>query len=238
MTIMTGHTARAIAIVGLAALLAGCKAHQSVTSTMPADYRQRHPIAVKEGTRSVELFIGDRRGSLDPTQQAEVASFAHTWRREATGGIIIDVPAGTPNERAAADALREVRSILAVSGVPGEAVALKPYRPDTPVKLATLRLNYPKMIAEAGPCGLWPTDLGPSLGAGTHENKEYWNFGCSSQRNMAAMAANPADLVQPREETAISAARRSTVLGKWQKGEATATQDPNAGKGKISDVGQ
>src|SRR5688500_6309117 len=120
MTIMTGQTARAIAIVGLAALLAGCKAHQSVTSTMPADYRQRHPIAVKEGTRTVELFIGDRRGSLDPTQQAEVASFAHTWRREATGGIIIDVPAGTPNERAAADALREVRSILAVSGVPGE----------------------------------------------------------------------------------------------------------------------
>jgi pilus assembly protein CpaD len=94
------------------------------------------------------------------------------------------------------------------------------------------------MTAEVGPCGLWPHDLAPSLGSGSHENREYWNLGCASQRNMAAMAANPADLVQPREEAPISAARRSTVLGKWQKGEPTATQDPNAGKGKISDVGQ
>jgi pilus assembly protein CpaD len=237
---MTRHStaARAIAILGLAALLAGCKHDREVVSSIPADYRQRHPISVKEGNRTVEIFIGDRRGGLNPTQQAEVAAFAHTWRREATGGIIIDVPTGTSNERAAHDALREVRSILAVSGVPAQAIVVQPSRPHSPVKLATLRLNYPKMVAEAGPCGLWPNDIGPSLEPQYLENRQYWNFGCASQRNMAAMAANPADLVQPREETPISAARRSTVLEKYQKGEPTATIDPNAQKGKISDVGQ
>ncbi len=237
---MTRHStaARAIAILGLAAVLAGCKHDRDVVASVPLDYRQRHPISVREGSRAMELFIGERRGGLNPTQQAEVAAFAGTWRREATGGIIIDVPTGTSNARAAHDALREVQSILAASGVPASAVAVQPGRPHSPVKLATLRLNYPKMVAEAGPCGLWPNDLGPSYQGRPFENTQYWNLGCASQRNMAAMAANPADLVQPREETPISAARRSTVLEKYQKGEPTATVDPNASKGKISEVGQ
>ena len=235
---MTRHSARAIAILGLAALLAGCKTDRDIVASAAPDYRQRHPISVKEGTRTMDIFIGDRRGGLNPTQQAEVAAFAHTWRREATGGIIIDVPSGTSNERAAHDALREVRSILAVSGVPASAIVMQANHPRSPVKLATLRLNYPKMVAEAGPCGLWPNDIGPSYDGRLVENRQYWNFGCASQRNMAAMAANPADLVQPREETPISAARRSVVLEKYQKGESPATIDPNATKGKISEIGQ
>ena len=66
----------------------------------------------------------------------------------------------------------------------------------------TIRLNYPKISAVAGPCGLWPEDLGPSIKNKSYfENKSYYNFGCAYQRNMAAMVDNPADLVQPRPET-------------------------------------
>ena len=56
--------------------------------------------------------------------------------------------------------------------------------------------------------------------------------------NMAAMVANPADLVQPRPESPSYTQRRSTVLGKYSKGEPTATQYPEQDKGKISDVGK
>ena len=52
------------------------------------------------------------------------------------------------------------------------------------------------------------------------------------------MVENPHDLVQPRGETPIYAARRATVLGKYQRGESTAAINPDAGKGKISNVGQ
>jgi pilus assembly protein CpaD len=48
------------------------------------DVRQRHPIAIKEGPRTVELFIGERRSTLNGSQRAEVLSFAAEWRREAT----------------------------------------------------------------------------------------------------------------------------------------------------------
>ncbi len=39
-------------------------------------------------------------------------------------------------------------------------------------------------------------------------------------------------------KTPVYTARRSTVIDKYRKGEATATQYPDANKGKISDVGQ
>jgi pilus assembly protein CpaD len=235
-----GASARVAAVASLAAMLAGCySAHQSVDDiqAMPSDYRQRHPITLQEGNRTVEVFVGSNRGGLTPAQRADVLAFAHVWKREATGGVVIDVPSGTPNERAAAESLHEIQSILVAAGVPGQGIAVRPYRPVDPGRLATIKLVYPRITAEAGPCGLWPHDLGPADFAAYDSNKPYWNLGCASQRNLAAMVDNPTDLVQPRAETPAYEARRSVVLEKYRKGESTATNYPNENKGKISDVG-
>ena len=72
------------------------------------------------------------------------------------------------------------------------------------------------MTAEAGPCGEWPYDLGPTYHREHNENVQYWNFGCASQRNLAAMVDNKADLVQPRGEVPPYSGRRSTVLEKYR----------------------
>jgi pilus assembly protein CpaD len=230
--------ARGVLIAGLATGIASCKSMRVVSEDYPNDYRQRHPIVIKEGERTVELFIGRARGGLGPVQRADVVNFAHAWARESTGGIVIDVPSGTSNARAAHDALLEVRSILSATGVPEQAVKTRPYQPESPARLATIKLNYPKMGASAGPCGLWPHDLGTSFERHYNENRQYWNFGCANQRNLASMIENPADLVQPRGEAPIYAARRSIVLDKFRKGEATATTYPNPNQGKISSIGQ
>ena len=37
--------------------------------------------------------------TLTPTQRAEVGALASSWRQEATGGIVIEMPVGSPNER-------------------------------------------------------------------------------------------------------------------------------------------
>jgi len=234
-----GKAGRLATVAILAGSLAGCyTVAPETTGAVPTDYRQRHPITVQEGDRTMQLLIGANRGGLTPVQRADVAAFAHAWKREATGGVIIDVPSGTPNERAAADSLREIQSILAAVGVPPETMAVRPYRPNDPKKLATIRINYPKMTAEAGPCGLWPNDLGPGDWSTHSQNKPYWNLGCATQHNLAAMIDNPADLVQPRGEVPAYTARRSTVLDKYRKGESTATVYPKEDQGKISDVGK
>jgi pilus assembly protein CpaD len=235
--------ARAVTAVCLAAALSGCYAGHDYAKRQeperyPTDYRERHPIAIKETDRTVQILIGSHRGELLAPQRADVLAFAQAWHREATGGIIVEMPSGTPNARSAAEAMPEIRSILAAASVPPTAIEMRPYQPASPLKLATIRLVYPRMAAHAGPCGLWPRDLGPSLDRDHNENREYWNFGCAQQRNLAAMVESPTDLVQPRVDDPIYPARRTTVLDKYRKGESTATTDPNSNKGKISDVGQ
>ncbi len=232
--------ARALAFASLAAMLAGCKtvAQSETTGGISHDYRLRHPIAVREGKQTLTVFIGDRRGGLTPLQRTEVAGLASGWRREATGGFVIEIPVGGANERAATSVSREIRAVLAANGVPGHSIEIRPVPTQDPVRLGTIRVNYPKMLAETGACGLWPEDLGPTMNAGYNSNRPLWNHGCAMQRNLAAQVAEPADLVQPRAETPALTSRRATVLDKYRKGEATATQYPDANKGKISDVGQ
>jgi pilus assembly protein CpaD len=232
---------RTVALAGMLAatgiVLAGCYKVKDTTASIPNDYRQRHPITIKETDRTVEIFVGSSRGGLNASQRADVLAFGQAWRKEATGGVIIDLPSGTSNELAAKEAVAETRSILAATGVPRYAIAVRPYRPQNRVALATVRLNYPKVSAEAGPCGLWPHDLGPTYEPGHSENKPYWNFGCGTQRNLAAMVDNPADLVQPRGEAPAHAPRRSVVLDKYRKGENTATSYP-PNQGTISEIGK
>src|SRR6266576_355231 len=226
------------ALVGLAVLLGACRhTEDEVTASVPDDYRQRHPIAIHEADRSVVIFVGHARGGLSASQHADVAGLAQTWLREGTGAINADLPVDTPNARAAADSFREVQALLAAAGVPPRGITLRRYHPHDPGTFATIGLSYPRIAAVAGPCGLWPDDLGPSIANhGYADNKPYYNFGCASQRNLAAMIDNPSDLEQPRSETAVYTARRTAAFEKYRKGEPTTTVYPDADKAKLSDT--
>jgi pilus assembly protein CpaD len=228
------------ALVGLSVLLGACNTSgEVVTASVPDDYRLRHPIAVQEADRSIVIFVGHARGGLSAPQRADVLGLAQMWVREGTGAIVAEVPVDTPNASAAASAYAEIRSLLAAGGVSSRGITLRHYHPNDPRTLATIRLSYARMVAVAGPCGLWPEDLGPSLLSPSYsENKEYSNFGCAYQRNMAAMVDNPSDLVQPRPETPAYTARRSEGFDKYRKGSATTTVYPEAEKAKLSDTGK
>ncbi|KIZ45155.1 pilus assembly protein [Rhodopseudomonas palustris] len=223
------------ALIGLSITLGACThTSQDVTASIPNDYRQRHPIAIREADRTVVIFVGNARGGLTGPQRADVAELAQSWLREGTGAIVAEVPAQTPNARAAADSFREIQAQLSAMGVPPRAITVRHYHPASERQFAPIRLIYPKITAVAGPCGLWPEDLGPSIkNKGYLENKQYWNFGCATQRNLAAMVDNPSDLVQPRPETPAYTARRSTIFDTYR------TAKPDANKSTaISEVGK
>ena len=229
------------ALLGLAVALGGCM-HTETTATtasIPDDYRKRHPISVTEADRSVVVFVGRTRGGLAAAQRADMMAMAQDWVREGTGVVTIDVPVDTPNARAAGDSLREIQATFAAAGVPSRALVVRKYHPDDPRHMAAIRVNYPKITAVAGPCGLWPEDIGPAINNKHYiDNQQYYNFGCASQRNMAAMIDNPSDLVQPRPETPAYTARRTAAFEKYRKGTATATAYPDSEKAKLSDTGK
>jgi pilus assembly protein CpaD len=229
------------ALAGLSVVLGACTytGAEVVTASVPDDYRLRHPIAIEEANRSIVIFVGHARGGLSASQRADVLGLAQIWVREGTGAIVADVPVDTPNARAAASSFREIQALLAAGGVPPRGITLRHYHPDDPRKLPTITLTYPRIAAVAGPCGLWPEDLGPSILNNRYsENKEYYNFGCATQRNLAAMVDNPSDLVQPRPETPAYTARRTAGFEKYRKGEPTTTTYPEAEKAKLSDTGK
>jgi pilus assembly protein CpaD len=236
---LAGASVRAVVFAGCALFLCGCNTDQQATALadQPNDYRLRHPITMQESDHAIEVFIGSNRGELTPTQRAQVLSFGLGWKREATGGIAIDRPVGSPNEAASADAMREITSILAASGMPPQSIVVRTYPARTSV--ATVRLSYPRIVAQTGPCGVWPNDLGPTMNKDYVENRPWWNLGCASQRNLAAMVAEPSDLVQPRAETASYTPRRTFAVEKYRQGTSPATTDAGGSQAaKITDIGK
>src|ERR1700734_158275 len=229
---------RAAIVTAFGLLVCACQTDQATTAApdVPYDYRLRHPISVTEAERTLQLFIGSNRGELTAEQRAEVLASAQTWKQEATGGVLIDLPTGTVNAGAAAGALREIQSILAATGVPPKAMMVRNY-PANARTQATVRITYPKITAQAVPGGMGPKDIGPTYNRDYFENQPHWNFGCASQRNLAAMVENPSDLVQPQHETPAYTMRRTKVMEKYRDGESTATNYPSSNAAKISDFG-
>jgi pilus assembly protein CpaD len=236
----TALALRAAIVTGLGVLVCACQTDQgqiAAAPNVPYDYRMRHPITLTEAEHTLQLFIGSNRSALTAAQRAELLAFAQTWKAEATGGVLIDLPTGTANEQSAGGSLREIQSILAATGVPPNAMMVRTY-PASKYAMATVKITYPKITAQAGPCGIWPEDIGPGFNRDYFENQPSWNFGCATQRNLAAMVANPSDLVQPQPETQAYTMRRTDVMQKYRQGQSTATTYPNTNAGKITDFGQ
>jgi pilus assembly protein CpaD len=233
---ITKFAGHALIIAGCALLVCGCTTDQQVVAAVPDvpyDYRQRHPITMTEVSHTLQVFVGTSRSELKASQRADVAQFGYSWRREATGGVAIEIPVGASNERAAADTVHVIRSILAAASVPQDRIVVRRYQAPG-YTIQPIRVSYPKIAAQVGPCGLWPEDIGPSFNRDYFENQPYWNFGCATQRNLAAMVDNPADLVQPRGETPPYEMRRTIVMDKYRQGLPTATIYPATDAGKVS----
>lgn len=233
---IAGLAVRAIVVASCAFLVCGCNTDQQVVAAapdVPYDYRQRHPITMTEGNHTLQIFVGTSRSELNAAQRADVTQFGYSWRREATGGVAIEIPVGASNERSAADTAHVIRSLLAAASVPPDRIVVRGYQAPG-YNIQPIRVSYPKIVAQAGPCGLWPEDIGPSFDRDYFENQPPWNFGCTTQRNLAAMVDNPADLVQPRGETPPDQMRRTKVIETYQKGEPTATTYPKSNSASVS----
>src|ERR1700749_3633828 len=128
------------ALIGLAMTLGGCHtaSQDYVTSGAADDYRLRHPIAITEATKTTVVFVGHGRGGLTATQRDDVMGLARTWVREGTGGVLAEVPVDSPNARAAAATMHDIRSVLMAGGVPANGIATRPYRPANPQELTPI----------------------------------------------------------------------------------------------------
>ncbi|MCW4115969.1 CpaD family pilus assembly protein [Aurantimonas sp. MSK8Z-1] len=224
-----GHTSRPRRLRRLpagavlaAALLAGCADRHSVdVGAVPDDYRTRHPIVVSEAETAIELPVVSSEHRLPESARARVEEFAGRFKTAGASVIRVMLPSGSLNEAAAGIASKEVVTILRRQGIAHDRILLQPYEAGGLSGPAPIRLSFNALAARTAPCGRWPEDLGD-----TSENKNYFNFGCASQQNLAAQIVDPRDLLGPRASTGIDAERRTNMLDKYRTGAATASAKP------------
>lgn len=229
---MTNATKRAsanatrIALAGMLLATVGCAGtvnydDRSTGSLGPRDFRERHPIVISDQTRVLDVPVGLGDGVLPGGTRETILGFLARYRAESEGVIQISRPAGSGNAAAAAAAAAETAELLELAGVTPGLIVRTTYdvggAPSAPVRIA-----YTAVRSQvAGGCGQWPEDL--ASGALNHDNRNYHNFGCATQNNLAAQVANPTDLLHPRASTPLDAERASTAIGDYQTDGNTVT---------------
>lgn len=217
--------AKALTLAIAALALAGCK-HEYNQGTQVAgwslvDPEQRHPIMVSQEPSILNLRVARGSQGLSPQQRAEVAEFAGRYRASDAGNsrVVVSVPSGAPNEVAAMGASEDVRTLLLDAGFPEAAVSVEAYHDESGAQ-PPLRIAYMRYVAKGPECGHdWSENLAKNF-----RNVGHPNFGCTGQHNLAAMVANPADLLGPRTSGDRYSDRRDAVMEAWTKGKITGSQ--------------
>lgn len=183
------------------------------------DPAQRHPIIVSQQPQTMSLRVPRGSSGLAPQQRAEILAFADRSRASDAGNsrLIIAAPSGSHNEVAAMHAVGEIRTLLSDRGFSEGSILVEAYSQEGGGE-PPIKVSYMRYVAEGPECGQWPENL-----AYSPTNLPHPNLGCATQHNLAAMVANPADLLGPRTQGDRASERRDTVWDKYVKGESSNT---------------
>lgn len=208
------HAALVATVLLSAAVLTGCGTNpdRSSTGSIPDDYRTRHPIVLTEAEHTMDIPVASGDRALTLAVHDNIRGFAAQHAAKSRGVLQIMLPQGSANAGTAHHMRKEIRAALVAGGVARDRVIETTYDARDYGASAPIRLAFFAITAKTGPCGEWPEDLVVN----TTENKNYHNFGCATQSNLAAQIANPMDLVQPRGMSPIDAERRSIVIDDYR----------------------
>ncbi|HUZ73006.1 MAG TPA: CpaD family pilus assembly lipoprotein [Stellaceae bacterium] len=199
-------------IIGALLALAAC------SEPIQQDYTKRFPIGAKPET--VSLTAPDR-GSAEPLAGgADAARFRMLvagYLDRGHGPLTITIAAGAPETQAAA-----LRHRLVAAGIPASAIQVERGGRDA---RGTITLRYTRYAVVLPTCGDWSAPMGfnPS-------NLDDPEFGCSVQRNLGLMLADPGDIVSMRTPQPTDSANAERVIRAYRSGAVT-----EAKQGTIQD---
>jgi pilus assembly protein CpaD len=229
-----------LAAIALAAALAGCQTGnyseiQETGSIRAFRTSDRHPILVEKGAARLSIDLPGYIRELSPRQREDIDAFLTEYKTLGEGELVVAVPSGTANEGAAIGTVGTVRAMIERAGIRKTLVRYVPYRgAEGPARSGAeppMVLSFERFFAQASPCGNWPSNV-------AHEpyNKPYAEFGCGYQNNLAAMVADPRDLIRPRKMGSSDVERRKTVLDLYRKGKVTSADRSADEMGSVAEV--
>ena len=202
------HSLLRCACAGLIAVFIGA-CETDITEHDPA---YSHPTTAQRKT--ARLDVGPLyAGKPSPSDSERIDEFLGAYHSQGERPLEVTVPGRSTDDPAAREHALQLANALMQRGVAAEDINL--YVAETQTK-GTASVTFPIYVTAPEPCGYAgePWDFG-------HDNAIHPNYGCSIQHNIDAIAANPRDLVHPREMTpGRSGARAYYVIDNYQRGQA------------------
>jgi pilus assembly protein CpaD len=193
------------AILLAAAVLSGCAGHT------PTDLPDRGVASVNVPVLTRADFVFDAAapdGSLAPGEAARLNAWFAGLDLGYGDSIYVDGPYGARSDVA------QVAGNYGLLVSPSAPVAGGPLAP------GTARVIVSRMRASVPYCPNWSLPAQPNP-----ENRNLSNFGCAVNSNLAAMVANPQDLVHGREGTGVGdSLTASKAIGSYRKAEPTGSK--------------
>ena len=184
---------------------------------------ERHPISVDSQVTTLTLDVDPSSNELSQLDKARIKAFALRYLQNGHGPLTVTAPTGGIDDRVGQETSADVRQHLNDIGVPWEAMTGASYRAGGQGNERQVLLSYSHYVASASPCGIWEGEFEHAF-----KNIAPANFGCADQNNLAAMIADPRDLVQPQDSTAPDAIQRVRGVTVFREGEVTSSDTDNA----------
>jgi pilus assembly protein CpaD len=217
----------ALGLTGVAAV--GCTAPPLTNDARHAyDVEKQFPIVVEPQIATLAVQVDEGLASLARGEEERISAFAQRWKARGQGKMNVATAGGSSDGMAVA----QLKKILAANGVDKKSVQFTSYPPASGEAHPPIALSFVAYAATAAECGLdWSRNM-----SFEPRNMPTNEFGCSSQHNLAAIVADPRDLIEPRSSDPSDALRRSIVIENYQKGQPTATARSDEESGQSSTV--
>ena len=208
----------------------------SAPTAVPPDYLEgtalsRHEIGVTKRTEFLEVVIDPAASELSGEDRARIRNFIGVYAQRGQGPLVLSLPAASANPQLAVTAIAEARTIAWEKGIQYDEISGAAHG-------AVEAYSQPMILAFQVYDAVAPNcqSLATLDFADLSSNNALPSLGCSIRSNLAAMIADPADLLGNRPLGQSDILRREVILEKFRLGETTAAARADQESGTVSDA--
>lgn len=227
----------ALLALGAGLITLGACASSAPTS-ITSDYLtgtalDRHEIGVSKRTEFLEIAIDPQAGELSSEDRQKIRGFVGMYAQRGHGPLVLSLPQATANPQLAVTAVAEARAIAWESGIEYDEIAGTAHG-------AGAAYSQPMILAFQIYDAVAPECAQKSAYdfSDVSSNNNLPTLGCSVRTNLAAMIADPADLLGSRALDPSDLQRREVILEKFRQGEVTGAARSDEESGAVSQVVQ
>ncbi len=191
----------------------------------------RNEIGVTKRTEFLEVSLHPEAGELSDGDRSRIRTFVGAYAQKGHGPLVMSLPAASANPQLAVTAIAEARAIAWEKGIQYDEITGSAHGAGEAYAQPMI-LAFQVYDAVAPACASKSTlDF-----SDVASNNNLPTLGCSVRTNLAAMIADPADLLGSRPLEGGNAARREVILEKFRLGEPTAATRSPQESGTVSDA--